>query len=369
MNAERQRLRKAAARQKPWRKWGPYLSERQWATVRKILIVGVCMAVLCGGVILLITGQLNSQSAKATKTDPLAQFNVERLTVLRDEIRTGGPGKDGIPTLTKPKAIATKGAKYRADERIVVVTIGKETRGYPLAILNWHEAVNDVIGGTPIAVVYCPLCDSVSIVDRRMDDATLEFGISGLLHNSNVLLYDRKSNALWSQIGLQAISGPHAGKSLKHLPWRLTTFSEFAKQFPKATVISTETGHRRDYTRNPYAAYFRTDQLMFPVSRRDNRLKPKTAVVGVKIGDTTRAYPVDTILQAKDGKIVDKVGESRIVLQADQNTVAVVEVPDNAMVVHTFWFAWAAFHPGTSIYGQTPTTQEAHDQATTGSRI
>ncbi len=96
---------------------------------------------------------------------------------------------------------------------------------------------------------------------------------------------------------------------------------------------------------------------MFPVSRRDNWLKPKTAVVGVKIGDTTRAYPVDTILQAKDGKIADKVGESRIVLQADQNTVAVVEVPDNAMVVHTFWFAWAAFYPGTSVYGQEPTRQ------------
>ena len=328
-------------------------------TIYKILIVGVSLAVLCVGVSLLTAYKSNSQSAKSTRSDPLAQFNIERLTVPRDEIRSGGPGKDGIPSLTKPNAIAAKDAKYRTDERIVVVTVGKETRGYPLAILNWHEAVNDVIGGTPIAVFYCPLCDSVSIVERRMDDATLEFGISGLLHNSNVLLYDRKSNALWSQIGLQAISGPHVGKSLKHLPWRLTTFWEFAKQFPKATVISTDTGYRRDYTRNPYTAYFRTDRLMFPVSRRDNRLKPKTGVVGVKIGETTRAYPVETVRQARKGRIVEKLGESQIVLHANQNTVAVIEAPDNAMVVHTFWFAWAAFHPDTSIYGQTPTTQEA----------
>ena len=325
---------------------------------RAALSVSAILAIILSGINLWTSDPSEAKSRKFAKAAPPAGFNLTGLTIPRNEILSGGPGKDGIPALTKIKAIPVKDAPYQGDRRIVVITIDRKTRGYPLAILNWHEVANDVIGDIPIAVIYCPLCDSVSVVDRRIGGETLEFGISGLLHNSNVLLYDRNSNALWSQLGLQAISGPHVGKSLKHLPWQLTTFAHFARQFPKATVVSTNTGYRRDYTRNPYQAYFKTDRLKFPVIREDSRLKLKTAVVGLKLGNITRAYPVDTIRKAKDRKIVDMIGKSRIVLQADKDSVTVAEAPDKAMVVHTFWFAWAAFHPETSVYGQTPTIHQ-----------
>lgn len=294
-----------------------------------------------------------TQPSRASRKQALlAKFNVKGLTLDPNEIHAGGPDKDGIPSLTDPNTIAVGKAEFPAQSRIVAVTVKEQTRGYPLAVLTWHEAVNDVLGDVPIAVVYCPLCDSVSVVDRRNDESTVEFGISGLLHNSNVLLYDRKTDALWSQLGLEAVSGPHVGKSLKHLPWQMTTFKRFAKDYPQADILSRKTGHQRDYGRNPYAAYFRSDRLMFTVTRRDKRLKPKTRIVGVKIGDRTRAYPLDNIRKAPDGRLVHKLGSSEIVLKADGDTVSVVKVPEGASAVHTFWFAWAAFHPETSVHGR-----------------
>jgi hypothetical protein len=297
------------------------------------------------------------------KSALLAQFNLDDLSLDREDIYAGGPDKDGIPSLTRPKTLPVPKAEYPADARVAVVTVGKETRAYPLAILTWHEAINDVLGDVPIAVIYCPLCDSVSVVDRRLGETTIEFGISGLLHNSNVLLFDRKTDALWSQLGLQAVSGPHVGKALKHLPWRITTFARFRKESPEADIVGRETGHRRDYDRNPYAAYFRTDRLMFPVTRRDVRLKAKTPVVGVKIGGIARAYPVEAIRQANGGQVIDRLGSAEIALKADEDTVSIVKVPEGASVVHTFWFAWAAFHPDTGVHGQKPTSEEASTTA------
>ncbi len=325
--------------------------------IRMALAAIVCLAII--GTNLTPRAFGRSQPANNPRRDPLRAFDTTGLTIQRKQIRSGGPRKDGIPSLTDPKTVPVKEAQYQAKGRVVIVTVNKVTRGYPIAILNWHEAINDVLGKVPIAVIYCPLCDSVSVVDRRMEGQTLEFGISGLLHNSNVILYDRKSNALWSQIGLKAVSGPHVGKSLKHLPWQLARYADFRRQYPDATVVSTNTGHRRDYERNPYQAYFATDQLMFPVARRDDRLKPKTIVVGMRLGEVVRAYPVEAIRQADGGTISEDLGDSQIVLKAYRNGgVAVVNAPKDAMVVHTFWFAWAAFHPGTSVYGQKATRQQ-----------
>jgi len=283
--------------------------------------------------------------------DFVTQFNATDLIVVRQEILSGGPGKDGIPSLTMPKNVDVGQINFLKDsDRIVAVTLRGATRGYPIGVLNWHEAINDRLGDVPIAVVYCPLCDSVTVVDRRVDAKTLEFGISGLLHNSNVLLYDRTDNALWSQIGLRAISGPHAGHSLRHLPWEITTFASFKKRHPEATVVAEQTGYRRDYGRNPYESYFRTDRLMFPVVHRDLRLPVKMPVVGIRWGGITRAYPVPSIQNASDGMFTDTWAGHRVVLRADETGgVSVVEVPPGSQVAHTFWFAWAAFHPKTQV--------------------
>ncbi len=210
-------------------------------------------------------------------------FNTENLQINWRDVRAGGPPKDGIPALTLPAFVPVQATGYfREDDRVVVVDIEGDVRGYPFSILNWHEAVNDVVGGVPLAVIYCPLCDSVSVVDRRIQGDTLEFGISGLLYESNVLLYDRTHNALWSQVGLEAVSGPYAGQSLKHQPWSIMRFDTFRQQHPDAEVLSMDTGHQRNYAHNPYQRYFESGRLMFPVSKRDRRLPDKEPVIGIR---------------------------------------------------------------------------------------
>ncbi len=300
----------------------------------------------------------------------LSQFNTDDLTIPAAEIQAGGPPKDGIPALTDPHVVKAGDADFmRRDDRVVVVTLGETSRAYPIRALNWHEAVNDQLDDTPFTVIYCPPCDSVSVVDRRIEAGegevtTLEFGISGLLHNSNVLLYDRTDDALWSQVKFEAVSGPHAGSALKHLPWEITTFDKWRREHPEGTVMSFRTGHRRDYQRNPYERYFQEDGLMFPVSRRDDRLPDRARIVGVRVGDLARAYPVDRIASAADGRVVDHLGEHRLVLEADaeSGTVRVVEAPSAARTVHTFWFAWAAYHEDTGIYGEPDGQRAAGDE-------
>ncbi|MHC4129355.1 MAG: DUF3179 domain-containing protein [Planctomycetota bacterium] len=283
------------------------------------------------------------------------QFNLDNLTISLREITLGGPAKDGIPALTDPVVAPIDAADHvRGGDRVIGVSLGGQDRAYPIRALMYHEAVNDEVGGVPIAVVYCPLCDSVTVVDRRLEGRTYAFGVSGLLFNSNILLYDRTDDALWSQLGFRAVSGPNAGRSLRHLPWEVTTLAEWRRARPGSTVMTFDTGYERPYDRAPYSDYFKSDGLMFPVARWDTRLHGKTRVVGVRLGDTARAYPADQLRKAADGLVRDTIGGEPIVLQADPgaDSVRVVEAPPGAQVAHTFWFAWAAIHAQTEIYGR-----------------
>lgn len=287
------------------------------------------------------------------RRNPLDQFNTTGLIIPRHQILSGGPPKDGIPALFRPKLGAVLQADYLPPHaRVIGLTINGLARAYPINVLNWHEVINDELGGVPIAVIYCPLCDSVSVVDRRLDNRLLSFGVSGLLHNSNVLLYDRNDNALWSQVGLTAISGPHVGRSLKHLAWEITRLKDWQQEHPESTVVTFQTGHRRDYRKNPYGEYFANQKLSFPVTSRDQRLSDKTKIVGVKIDKQTWAYPISRVSGARGGRIEEMIAGHRLILQCDSNTgrVAIVEAPPEAQIVHTFWFAWAAFHPQTLVY-------------------
>jgi len=297
------------------------------------------------------TALLSADAAPAPMNDPIAQFDATGLTLPRSDIIAGGPPKDGIPSLTAPTTAPVDRADFlQPNDRVIVVTVDDQTRGYPIAILTWHEVINDELAGVPVAVVYCPLCDSVTVVDRRIGGKTLEFGISGLLHNSNVLLYDRTDNALWSQLGFRAVSGPKVGRALRHLPWELITFKALRERYAKATVVTNQTGHRRDYSQDPYGDYFATDRLMFPVAHHDARLKAKERVVGICVGDVCRAYPVQRILDARGRTITDQLGGQRVELQADASGgVRIVQAPRDARVAHSFWFAWAAFHPNTEL--------------------
>ena len=182
-------------------------------------------------------------------------FDLASLIVPANEVHSGGPPKDGIPALTNPRFIAASEATYlRPDERVIGFASGEEARAYPLSILNYHEIVNDRVGDLPVAVTYCPLCDSCAVFDRRTELGEREFGVSGLLYNSNVLMYDRggQPESLWSQVMTRGISGPAARRPLTALPLELTTWIEWRSRHPETSVLSSETGHRRDYRRSPY---------------------------------------------------------------------------------------------------------------------
>ena len=262
---------------------------RSFSLWRIAAALGVAMLVVVPAVFLFEKGGLLDTRPNAVQAQSgsgrraASPFDLSKATVPVEEIHSGGPPKDGIPALSKPRLIAAKAATYlAAGDRVIGVAIEGEARAYPIRILNYHEIVNDVLSGKPIAVTYCPLCDSAAVFDRETPRGLREFGVSGLLYNSNVLMYDRdeKAESLWSQLQTEAVAGVQVHNRLKLLPLELTTWSDWQSRHPAATVLSPETGHQRDYSRSPYDSYFSTPQLMFPVEPSSNRLPTKEKVLG-----------------------------------------------------------------------------------------
>lgn len=286
---------------------------------------------------------------------PEKGFDFTRLTVPRTEIHPGGPPKDGIPALTKPRLISADKATYlRADDRVIGVVSGRDARAYPLKILNYHEIVNDEVGESPVAVTYCPLCDSAAVFDRRTPLGTRDFGVSGLLYNSNVLMYDRggESESLWSQMKTQGISGPAANQPLKSLPLELTTWSDWRGRYPQTRVLSTRTGHNRDYGRNPYGSYFETPGLMFTVQPLSDRLPLKERVLGVWTGSASRAYP-ESSFSPERRRVEDVIDGKRLVVEFNpqSRSLRVAEAESGIEWMYSLWFAWYAFRPETDVFG------------------
>lgn len=303
------------------------------------------------------TDEWLKRAVRQKRTSPFEQFETGNLTVPRDRVLEGGPPKDGIPALTNPEMVPASQAGFlRPKDRVIGVFLGKEARAYPLKIMNYHEAVNDTIGGIPLLVTYCPLCDSVAVFDRRTPDGVREFGISGLLFNSNVLLYDRcktDKESLWTQLGTVAVSGPAVNSRLKTLPAELTTWADWSARHPQTTVLSQKTGHRRDYSLNPYAGYFASPRLMFGgVSPRSTRLPAKMPVLGVWTEKSARAYPLAafqqfTALQRWEQQIDGR--KFRLIYNPAARSLRIESAEEGIRHVYAFWFAWYAFHPNTEI--------------------
>jgi hypothetical protein len=266
------------------------------------------------------------------------------------EILAGGPPRDGIPALDHPPMVRPEEAAFADDEIVVGVTIGSDARAYPVSILNHHELVNDTVDGKPVLVSYCPLCGTALVFDRQVGDRVLTFGVSGLLYQSDLLMYDHATDSLWSQVKASAVTGPLLGKRLDVLRSRMARLGDWQREHPETTVLSRTTGHRRNYAENPYASYAESERLMFPV-RLDRRYHPKMPTVGLRVlGGEARGYPAAEL--AKAGGAVEEVfaGHSvRIAYDADRQ-VFDVGAPEEIEVIEGFWFAWAAFHPDTSVF-------------------
>jgi len=281
------------------------------------------------------------------------EFALEPASIPIAEILSGGPGKDGIPAILEPNFVAVEAVTFpKADDRVAGLGLGSAARAYPLPILNWHEAVNDRIDGIPVLVTYCPLTGSVVAFDRRVDTETLTFGVSGRLYQSNVLLYDHQSMSLWSQLAARAVTGPRSPTALRRIPIEVTTWGDWRLRNPEGRVLSLDTGHVRDYGRDPYATYATSPRIMFPIAHTDARRAPKDWVLGVQVGEHRRAYALADL--PADKEFADTLGGRQFAITVDRhNRSAGLRATDGdtaPVVVIAYWFAWAAFHPGTDLY-------------------
>lgn len=278
-------------------------------------------------------------------------FDLSNATIPTSKIFSGGPPRDGIPAIDKPRFVSVEKVDFLRDEDIVLsLTRGDMTRAYPLRVLVWHEIVNDTFDGSKVAVTYCPLCGTGMVFDGEAGGKVRRFGVSGLLYQSDVLMYDRETESLWSQLKMAAISGPDVGAKLKWLPSEHMTWKAWRTKYPGGHILSTNTGHRRDYASEAYANYFASDGVMFPVPTYRDELRNKEPVIGVIVNGQAKAYPIS---QLTAEPLRDTVGGQRITVNYDPESQAhSVTLSDGtaAPSVRVFWFAWQGFYPDTELH-------------------
>ena len=247
--------------------------------------------------------------------------DLSRKSIELSELRRGGPPKDGIPALNDPRFVTTSQAAIWLDrkEPVIVVEYAGEQRAYPLQILMWHELVNDRIGDLPVLVSYCPLCNSAIVFDRRLDDEVYEFGVSGMLRESDMVMFDRQTDSLWQQISGESIVGSMTGQRLHQVRSQTVSFGSFSDAFPEGTVLSRDTGHERKYGENPYVGYEFNSRFLMPVNAPRSLRAPKDRLVTVSIGETTKTYPFP-FLRGRGVKH-DRIGDSSYVVLFEDGTV------------------------------------------------
>ena len=370
--------------------------------------VAVAEPVVAGSAVTILTEDDRPGRLKSATSTWNTDWN--RHTIDYNELLSGGPPRDGIPSIDDPSFVSPSQAQaWLADnEPVIALDIDGEARAYPLQILTWHEIVNDTVGDVPVAVTFCPLCNSAITFDRRLEGEVYEFGTSGLLRNSDLVMYDRTTESLWQQFTGEGIVGELAGKTLTFLPSSIVSFADFQAAFPDGVVLSRDTGFNRRYGQNPYVGYDDVGSSPFLFRGEiDGRLAAVERVVTVSLEDVgiDVAYPV-TIL-SEVGVINDnQAGRDLVVFHTDGTTSAldarsIAEAEDvgatgvfdpnldgqtltfaqdgdlivdeqtgstwNILgqavegplagqqltpVVHGdhFWFSWAAFKPDTVIY-------------------
>ncbi|MBF2017275.1 MAG: DUF3179 domain-containing protein [Rivularia sp. T60_A2020_040] len=222
-----------------------------------------------------LTKHLHNQNKEL---DDLRKQNIDPAKNTRinlTELLDGGPPKDGIPSLDNPRFDTAKTTPFKEDELVIGVVINGEAKAYPLGILNWHEIVNDTVGGTNLSVTYCPLCDTGIVFER----GNTTYGVSGKLYQSCLVMYDRADDTLYSQPWGVGVVGPKNNRALKRLSGVKTTIAAWLAKHPNSKILSTETGHERDYLRYPYGSYYTNNEILFPVRNQNQRQVHPKAIV------------------------------------------------------------------------------------------
>lgn len=346
--------------------------------VLKTTVIGPVIVFIIGAIFLLRTISKKDfplprggETKKETITIPGGGASKEIMitngikhSVHLNEIIGGGPPKDGIPSIDHPKFISIgEASKQLSDsEPGVALEINNVSRFYPFQILVWHEIVNDTIpvlgrvegNGKRVLVTYCPLCLSGIVFDPMVNGERVEFGTSGKLWNSNLVMYDRKTESLWSQILGESIVGEMTGTQLKVLPSDQIRFGDWKKLHSGGEVLSRDTGAARFYGQDPYGDYYTKSGTFFPVGKKDSRLGEKEFILGIVVNGKARAYWPAAIKKA--GKIEDVFAGKTIIVEYEKeiDAVRLFEKKSDGTLERvnpfgSFWFSWVAAHPNTEL--------------------
>ena len=360
-----------------------------------VIVIIVVLAVLA------VSLQLESTPETRNNSIETIDFNSSELTIMETngvkhiiplgKIKGGGPPKDGIPSIDNPIFTNIQNSNFMSDSDTVIgLEINGETRAYPIFILVWHEIVNDIVGDTPVSVTYCPLCYTNQVFERIIDGQEVEFGTSGKLYNSNLLMYDRFTESYWSQALGMAVTGELSGYQLDLVPFDVITWGDWKILHPDTLVLTTNTGYIRSYATDPYGSYYTEPRIMFPVEHSDDRMNPKEIILGFNQDGIYKAYKQNDI--ESNVLINDSIGETPILLVSlfSENSRAFERIIDGEILDFTyadgkifdtltnsewnydglaisgehegkqleripiepgFWFAWVAFHPETLVFG------------------
>lgn len=258
--------------------------------------------------------------------DEWALTDFSRHTVALDEIIDGGPPKDGIPSIDQPRFVAVDTASrwLTPNEPVIVLNHGGDSRAYPLQILVYHEIVNDEIGDTPVTVTFCPLCYSSIVFDRRVRDRLLDFGTTGKIRKSDLVMYDRQTESWWQQFTGKGIVGHYAGTELKRLPSTIASFASFRTHYPAGQVLSRNTGFIRSYGNNPYIGYDDINKTPFLFDDPlDTRLPPMEKILAVQIDGLQRIYPFSELGEQR--VINDILGKQPVVIISKQDVLSALD--------------------------------------------
>lgn len=270
-----------------------------------------------------------------------------------DEILGGGPGKDGIPSIDDPKFESAGDSSLDDDDIGIGITHNGETHFYPFQILVWHEIVNDTVGGDPLLVTYCPLCQTGIVFDRRVNGEVQEFGVSGNLWRSNLLMYNRtareEDESLWSQALGEAVVGPVTGVKLSVVSSDIVKWGDWSSKHTDTLVLKRPSGVLRPYGTDPYGSYYTNNDVGFGAGSADTRgIHPKTFTHGIEINGLYKAYITDNL---PVGTTQDTLGgESITVTKSEIGEVRFSTGGKEIPTTSGFWFSWVAIHPETEIW-------------------
>ncbi len=346
----------------PDRHGAGFLRRGGWVVVAALALATVAFALYAARLVRHRTHPIGDGSSVATYG-----FSLAPCLVPRDRLVASGMPKDGfaaldaLPLWTAAQVDAATlghGKFLVPGDRVIGVRLGGAARAYPLRVLVWHEVVNDTLGGVPVAVTYDPLCDSAVAFRREVRGERLTFGVSGLLFDSNLLMYDRraggKGESLWSQLLFRAVAGPAAaaGDALEVLPISVETWSDWRREHPDTTVPAPERLMAERYSSDPYASYSSNDLLRFPVAPLPaaSRFPPKTPVVALGGPAGWTAFPFPALAQSAARPALQQAppspGTAALSFRPAGPTVAVAtdRLPPGTAVVYASYFAWYAMH-------------------------